>query len=239
MAIIGLGSLGSYIASEIIKLGVKELVLIDGDKLSSENISRHFLGYEFVDRNKAKAMDSVLSVLNPALKIKSLDQYLTKNNIDSYLDDLEDLDLFIIATGNEDTELMINNYLCRRKKYIPAMFAWLEANGIGSHIFMMNHRKHYCFDYILNGHFSFYENPEKFLIRNGCGGAYTVYGIQIIHLTLTLVIDVLNAHDDTYNYLYTYKNQIQNEDIEKFTEFYKNSPYGASTLIIDSLEGYN
>ena len=236
VAIIGLGSLGSYIASEIIKLGVKELVLIDDDKLSSENISRHFLGSEFIGKNKAKSMDIVLSALNPSLKIRSLNQRLTKNNIDSYLDDLEYLDLFIIATGDEDTELMINNYLCRRKKYTPAMFVWLEANGLGSHIFMMNHRKQYCFDYILNGNFNFYDNPEKYINRNGCGGTYTVYGIQIIHLTLTLVIDALNAHDNTYNYLYTYKSQIQNDDIGKFTEFYQNSPYGASSLRIDSLK---
>jgi len=41
VAIVGIGSLGSYVATEIVKSGVKKLTLIDEDSIDVENIMRH------------------------------------------------------------------------------------------------------------------------------------------------------------------------------------------------------
>lgn len=219
VVLIGVGALGSYIASELVNHGVKELTLIDDDNLTNDNISRHYLGYESIGINKARAMNVMLSLCYPYLKIKSINKRISKSNIKEILDDI-DADLFIVATGNEDTELLINDYVSHRKNFVPTFFCWLEANGIGSHIFCLNRKEAACFECLLNQEISFIKNPFNYKVKNGCGGTYTKYGKQIILNTVSMLIPLLNGNSDHDSYLYSYKGDFDEINIGDLTDYY-------------------
>src|SRR5690606_29865453 len=56
IALIGAGSLGSYLAQQLASAGVGSITIIDPEALAFENISRHLLGSEFVGASKAEAV---------------------------------------------------------------------------------------------------------------------------------------------------------------------------------------
>jgi hypothetical protein len=78
VAIIGCGSLGSSIAELLVRLGVHKMILIDGDKITAPNLSRHNLLLPDVGINKAVALAQRLNEANPLAKIKSLPANLSE-----------------------------------------------------------------------------------------------------------------------------------------------------------------
>ena len=54
VVIIGLGSVGSFVANNLSKMGIAKLLLIDPDFLTVDNISRHYLGMDSVIDNIQK-----------------------------------------------------------------------------------------------------------------------------------------------------------------------------------------
>lgn len=238
VVLIGVGALGSYIANELVNQGVKELTLIDDDNLTNDNISRHYLGYEAIGMNKAMAMNFMLSFCYPYLKIKSINKRISKSNIKEILDDI-DADLFIVATGNEDTELLINNYMSHRKRFVPTFFCWLEANGIGSHIFCLNKKEAACFECLLDQEINFIKNPFNYKVKNGCGGTYTKYGKQIILETVSMLIPLLNDNSDYNSCLYSYKGDFDGIDIGNLTDYYLSLDKGVTKIDVHTLQGCN
>ena len=236
VVLIGVGSLGSYIASELVNQGVKELMLIDDDILTNENIARHYLGYESIGRNKAFSMDGMLSFCYPYLKVISINKRITETNIKEILDDV-DADLFIVSTGNEDTELLINNYVRQRENFVPTYFCWLEANGIGSHIFCLNNKEGSCFKCFLNSEIGFIKDPFKYKIKNGCGGTYTKYGRQIILNTSSMLLNILNNNSEENNCLYSYKEDISEGNRDNVTDYYLSLKNGVTKKEISPLLG--
>lgn len=236
VTLIGVGSLGSYIASELVNQGVKELTLIDDDILTNENIARHYLGYESIGKNKAFSMNIMLSLCYPYLKVNSINKRITETNIKEILDDV-DVDLFIVSTGNEDTELLINNYVCRRESFVPTLFCWLEANGIGSHIFCLNTKEGSCFKCLLNSDIGFIKDSFKYKLKNGCGGTYTKYGRQIILNTNSMLLNVLNNGFEENNCLYSYKEEISEVDQDNVTDYYLSLKNGVTKKEVSFLQG--
>ena len=78
IAIIGCGSLGSTVAELLVRLGVHKVLLIDGDKLTAPNLSRHTLSLQEVGENKAVALTRRLNVVSPFSAIKSISTNLSE-----------------------------------------------------------------------------------------------------------------------------------------------------------------
>lgn len=234
--LVGVGSLGSYIASELPKHGVKELLLIDNDELCNDNISRHYLGYEFINSNKATAMECMLSISYPQLKFSAIKEKITRSNVANILDSI-DYDLIIVATGNEDMELMINDYIMQRKTFIPAMYCWLEGNAVGSHVFMMSNKKDGCFKCMLKQEINYLTSVNDILKTNGCGGTYSEYGMQIIYNTLPLVLDMLHVHGADNNYVLSFKNFSIKESNYAFSDLYYSQNCSVSKQLVSKEKG--
>ena len=236
VVLIGVGSLGSYIASELVKQGVKTLTLIDEEILTNENIARHYLGSNFIGFSKTKSMEIILSFSYPYLKVQSIDKKITETSIKEILDNINDVDLFIVATGNEDTELMINNYMMQRECFVPTIFCWLEANGIGSHVFCLNNKEDGCFKNVLESGISFVKNPFEYKIKNGCGGTFTKYGRQIVLNTVAMLLNVLVSEDNLSNTLYSYKEEVNEVNDDNLTDYYFSLKNGVTKVDIKQLK---
>ncbi|MDB8626694.1 ThiF family adenylyltransferase, partial [Streptococcus parasanguinis] len=72
VVIIGLGSVGSFVANNLSKMGIEKLLLIDPDFLTVDNISRHYLGMDSIIDNiqKVDALEDRLKKENPDLEIE-------------------------------------------------------------------------------------------------------------------------------------------------------------------------
>ena len=70
IAVIGCGSVGSYIVEAMSEYGISSFVLVDNDTLSSENIARHYCGYKYIGIKKTSALKTTLCEHNPNIHVE-------------------------------------------------------------------------------------------------------------------------------------------------------------------------
>lgn len=141
VAVIGCGSVGSQVANMLAKAGIGELVLIDPDLLSADNIYRHHLG----GRELNYAANKQTGVVTSFSKVRALSYQLQKdlpyikvfskpNVLASVIDDkdLKLCDVIVIAVGAPSVNLQINQML-KNNNFGDAVFCWNEAAGVGGH----------------------------------------------------------------------------------------------------------
>ena len=84
--VIGCGSIGGYLIWELVKSGFEDLMIVDDDLLSEENIFRHLLGMEYVSKYKCVAIEEYIRKNIPEVSIKSLaekcEEAVLEGNID-------------------------------------------------------------------------------------------------------------------------------------------------------------
>jgi hypothetical protein len=129
IVIIGCGSIGASLAYKLNKIGCSNLLLIDPDGLSIDNISRHLLGMEYEQENKAIALKNFLEKQFFSSNIKAIE-----DRVEHHLDKLKSHDLLITALGSEANhieELIVNKSI--DGELPPVISCWLEANAIAGH----------------------------------------------------------------------------------------------------------
>lgn len=128
VAIIGLGSFGSFIATELAKAGVGEFTLVDFDRLEPSNIARHICGVPDLGRLKVDAVRDAIYSKNPYAKIKSV-----AKNINDLSNQLEQIileaDLVICVTDNNRSRFNINETALKLNKTVLYGRAITRAEG--------------------------------------------------------------------------------------------------------------
>ena len=195
VAIIGAGSLGSYIASEIVKSGVKNLLLVDNDKLEADNILRHHSGIGDIGYSKVIPMTVNLQRFHPEVTVAFNVKRLNADNISEVLSD--EIDVVIFAGIGSDAQLACNKALRDVGYTKPVLYSWLEGDGRHGHVLGINYANVGCFECLfIDGEGK--KTPNKLnqssynditIIRNGCGGVRIAYGNSILLQTTALVLD--------------------------------------------------
>ncbi len=94
--VVGLGGVGAYAAEMLCRAGIGNLHIIDNDKISSSNINRQLLALKStLGESKVQLMKSRLLDINPELKLKAEEVYISFDNLDIALD--KDYDYIIDA----------------------------------------------------------------------------------------------------------------------------------------------
>lgn len=198
VAIVGVGSLGSYLASELVKLGIKDLTLYDGDTIEEENIMRHRAKLNWSHTNKAGVMKMDLEFMHPEIIIDAKNEYLTPEILKR---DMNNFDMIIFTVGSSDVQLMVNTIFKEANYDKPVIYSWLEAGGTNSHILTVDYSKKGCFECLytdsegnlINNKANklFDEIVEQNTIRNGCGATRVAYGTEILLRTTCVIIDTV------------------------------------------------
>lgn len=87
VAICGLGGLGSLAAIELARLGVGELLLIDGDQVDATNLARQQYRFDQIGQLKTAALAETIAGTAPLTHIKTAGVWLDKENIVPLLSD--------------------------------------------------------------------------------------------------------------------------------------------------------
>lgn len=142
--LLGCGSVGGFLANNLCQLGITQLDLLDKDYLSSENVHRHFLGFESINSDdpgmKADIMRTVLTNKYPYVEIDSLN-YRDRSVEKVFLNSpnrLQEYDLIISALGEPTLNLAINELLITHHISTPFMVCFNEPFGIGGHVISVN-----------------------------------------------------------------------------------------------------
>lgn len=88
VVVVGLGGLGSTVIEILARIGVGRLTLVDGDEFDESNLNRQLLSSPLnLGHPKATVADKRVRELNPAIRTKPVNEYLTPENSSSLLAD--------------------------------------------------------------------------------------------------------------------------------------------------------
>lgn len=139
--VVGCGSVGGEIAYKLGAAGVGNLVLIDPDVYSVDNIYRHVLSDRYIGCNKALALSFSLDSKYPWISTTFDKKKLLSLRDKAYL---ELFDLIVIAIGAPTHERLFHDYLVENDVKTPVINTWLEGYGIGGHAVLDVQDSHGC-----------------------------------------------------------------------------------------------
>jgi len=112
VAIVGMGALGSNVSELLARSGVN-LILIDDDKVSLDNLQRQKLYDEKgIGKYKVKIAKKKLKQINSSIKIDVINKKLDFSNC-SYI---KEVDLILDCTDNMNARFLINDFCVKNKK---------------------------------------------------------------------------------------------------------------------------
>lgn len=196
--LIGCGSIGGYLANELMHAGIKNLTLVDSDILKEENIYRHLLGMEYVGVYKSKALKEYFEKNIPYTKISCYE-----SDIEEVLENggiaFSEFDLIISAVGDHNLNRWINEQVFQYGIQIPVLYLWNEVLGIGSHGAILQQKFTGCYECffdreqgILFDRTSYCEKGQKFSKKVfGCNSAFMPYASTTSLVTVNMGIQIV------------------------------------------------
>lgn len=148
VAVIGLGSGGSYIALELIKSGVQNFFLVDDDRLEVGNVVRHVCGISDLGRYKTKAVRDLMLDKNPYAEIKTIESAVNWETYEIVSQMIESVDLVICATDNRESKMIINE-ICIKKNKV-CLYGGAFRRAYGGQVLRVVPRKTICFQCFLD-----------------------------------------------------------------------------------------
>lgn len=125
--VVGLGGVGSYVVEALVRSGIKNLFIMDGDIFTTSNINRQLsalvstLGKSKAEVSKQRCLD-----INPACHVISYHQFYTPEMFSLFVD--AKLDYIIDAI--DDVNAKIDLISQARKNNIPIISAMGTANKL-------------------------------------------------------------------------------------------------------------
>lgn len=201
IAIAGLGSIGSYLCHFLNSLNSPKFLLVDNDVFNVNNIGRHLLGFNYLNRPKVDGIRDYLKAINPNQEIITyrggIESYITE-----YLCDINKYDILILCTGHIMSELFVLELVESKQLNIPIIIIWLEPYGIAGHVvYIDNWTGASIKDKILSNNMLYRYNiikdeeycHKEFTMKDaGCNGEYTLYSGNDVMLFLSAIYPVIN-----------------------------------------------
>lgn len=191
VAIIGCGAIGSAVARLLAQSGVGELILVDGDFLSSANASRHQLGIAQMAQPKATALQTELRKQFPHLIFRHAFKARFEELSTKELAHLARADLIISAGIDFDGEAALDAWRGTLAQPPAHLSTWVEAYAAAGHAVLL-----YGSASLLSG-FDEQERPDfrlsdwpdeagALIVEAGCGNSFQPHGMIDLHPTIGL-----------------------------------------------------
>lgn len=106
--ILGGGSVGSFIALELAKVGIGSMILADDDKFAYHNISRHQCGIHDVGKFKVDALEERIMDINPFCKVVTFREQIQHVDPEMLKEAMWENSIFICCADNRHAA-----YICK------------------------------------------------------------------------------------------------------------------------------
>jgi hypothetical protein len=185
----GLGSIGSNLIHYLNSTQKVEFKLIDTDLLELENIGRHYLGFNYLNWKKTKAIKDFLIKSSPIQKIETREKSIVQVIKEEPLF-INESDFLFVAIGETNIEFWIADAIKKGIINRATFFLWVEPYLLGGHCIFINPKNNnYTAYFDEDGLYKFniigdYENEVLSLKEAGCQSNYTPYSSNNIQLFL-------------------------------------------------------
>ena len=222
IAVLGCGSLGSFLTMSLARCGISKLLLVDKECLSPENTPRHLCGFLEASCNmqKVEAVKKRVTEHFPGTKCNifhaDILELLEKDE-----KVLNNYNMVIVALGSRAVERRINYLLKKGLINSPVLFLWVEPLGVGGHMLYIDPKNGGCYDCSFNekGNFiySISSTSESFQKReSGCQSTFLPYSsltVEQFALVASKIISSLLENRPNSSTLFTWLGDI--EEFEK------------------------
>lgn len=101
--IIGLGGVGGYTLESLVRMGIGHITIVDNDKIDITNLNRQIISnHSNIAEYKVDAWKKRIEDINPKCKVKALNMFVTKDNIDELFED--NIDYIVDACDTIETK---------------------------------------------------------------------------------------------------------------------------------------
>ncbi len=87
--LLGGSGIGSVIAECALRLGFENITIVDGDQVELSNLNRQNYTIDDINKDKVQALQERLQLINPNAKINVINEFLTNENVESFIKDYE------------------------------------------------------------------------------------------------------------------------------------------------------
>lgn len=126
--IFGVGGVGSWCAESLVRSGIRQLTIVDSDRVCITNINRQLMATtKTVGQVKVEALKERLLTINPSAEITALQQIFSEETADSF--QLDTYDYIIDAIDSLKDKAALILLACRTKaKFFSSMGAALKLD---------------------------------------------------------------------------------------------------------------
>ena len=190
VVIFGVGSGGSRLAVGLARSGVEKFRLIDPDRFSIENISRHECELSDLGRFKVDAVKEKILRINPFAKVETY-SYDVFSSIQTLKKVFIDSSLVIGATDRQSAQLRINRECWQRG--VPVLFGgcYDEARG-GEVFFVIPGETKICLECLLGA----FKQPAKLgkIDYSNAQGPEDYQGEPGLNAAINLITDIAQQY---------------------------------------------
>lgn len=133
VAVVGVGAVGSAVATTLAKAGIGRLILIDGEKLDWSNVGRHVLGAQSVGQFKSKALSEYLRLNHPGLRFLYDEPTHIQDMLRERTGLLQQCDLIVSVTADWSADSTLNIAKQNELSDVPIVYGWAERFGVAGH----------------------------------------------------------------------------------------------------------
>ena len=122
--IIGIGGVGGYTLESIIRSGVENITIVDGDVIEKSNINRQLIvTKENINKPKVEEWKKRINEINPDVKLKTINKFVNINDLKQILDKYD-----YIIDACDDVKLKIDLIEYATKNNIKIISSMGTAN---------------------------------------------------------------------------------------------------------------
>lgn len=143
IAIVGIGGVGGYVLEGLVRSGVMNITLIDGDKIDPTNLNRQIISTSNnIGELKVNEAAKRVIQINPNVIVNKFSIFLTKENIQDIIGD--DFDYVVDACDDVDVKIELIKFCYKNNiKIISSMGTAKKLDGTKFKIDTLNNTK-YC-----------------------------------------------------------------------------------------------
>jgi molybdopterin/thiamine biosynthesis adenylyltransferase len=148
--VVGAGSLGGHVISELARAGVGEIDIVDGDDYDINNSVRHVLPIIAAGRNKAEAMRDLAAAANPHGTVRAHPWRVgdSEESRQGLVGLISNADVVVDATGAHDITRLLH-WRCATLGARPLISGALTPGGYGGRVVTLRGHSP-CFDCFLS-----------------------------------------------------------------------------------------
>jgi len=114
--IVGMGGLGCPLLIYLVNSGIKEIAIVDDDKIEISNLNRQILfNYSDIGKLKVEVAKKYIKRVNNKVKIKTFNKKINNKNINSIF---KNYNIICDGTDNFKSRFLINDYCLKKKKIL-------------------------------------------------------------------------------------------------------------------------